>query len=135
MNEKNILDKIKNLLNGNQPEAGEQQVDAVAAERARILDLDALRDGNEAVEKIVDIAKRNGNTAEEIQEYVDAVKGAAQPVDTAKGIEEIKNLVKDQLESGAGKIEAGAGADGSAGSVVDDVNSLVAAMKKVRGEV
>lgn len=100
-----ILTQIKNLLNGGSNEPV-NQADPVIAERERMLALDALNDGSEVVAKMVNIAKQNGNTAEEISEYVNAVK--AQTINSAKdrGIEEIKKLVQDNLSSGASQISA-----------------------------
>lgn len=152
MNEKNtdektLLDKLRSLLGvnntsadaANQPEnAAEKQSDPVAAERQRMLDLDAMRDGSEIVDKIVDIAKRKGNTAEEIREYVDQVKASTKTSSQQeKGIEEIKNLIKDQMASGAANVGV-APADGietnEAKNKAVEVNNLVAAMKNMRGE-
>ena len=136
--EKTLLDKLRDLLGAdNSQQDKKKQPDPVAVERQRMLDLDAMRDGSELVDKIVDIAKKKGNTAEEILEYVDQVKeSAAKDKPQQSGIEEIKNLIKDQLASGADKIglnpadETNKEADKKAA----EVNSLVAAMKNMRGD-
>ena len=134
--EKTLLDKLRNLL-GAANNQQEEKPDPVAAERQRMLDLDAMRDGSEIVDKIVDIAKRKGNTAEEIQEYVDQVKASAEKDSKQRsGIEEIKNLIKDQLASGAGNIDTNPTdktAD-DARKMAAEVNDLVAAMKNLRGD-
>lgn len=49
--------------------------EAVAKERQRTADLDAMLDGNPAVEAIVNTAKKNGGTADDIRDYVEAVQG------------------------------------------------------------
>ena len=99
-----------------------------------MLDLDNLRDGNELINKIVGIAKKNGNTAEEIKEYVDAAKAEAEKPAKDKGLEEIKNLIKDQLTSGSN----GVAPQNSDGVPQDnkalEIDNLVKAMQKVRGE-
>ena len=136
--EKTLLDKLRDLLGAdNSQQNKEKQPDPVAVERQRMLDLDAMRDGSELVDKIVDIAKKKGNTAEEIREYVDQVKeSATKDKPQQSGIEEIKNLIKDQLASGADKVglnpadETNKEADKKA----TEVNSLVAAMKNMRGD-
>lgn len=134
--EKTLLDKLRNLL-GAANNQQEEKPDPVAAERQRMLDLDAMRDGSEIVDKIVDIAKKKGNTAEEIQEYVDQVKASAKKDSQQQsGIEEIKNLIKDQLASGAGNIDTNPTdktAD-DARKMAAEVNDLVAAMKNLRGD-
>ena len=134
--EKTLLDKLRNLL-GAANNQQEEKPDPVAAERQRMLDLDAMRDGSEIVDKIVDIAKRKGNTAEEIQEYVDQVKASAEKDSQQQsGIDEIKNLIKDQLASGAGNIDTNPTdktAD-DARKMTAEVNDLVAAMKNLRGD-
>ena len=136
--EKTLLNKLRDLLGAdNSQQNKKKQPDPVAVERQRMLDLDAMRDGSELVDKIVDIAKKKGNTAEEIRAYVDQVKeSAAKDKPQQSGIEEIKNLIKDQLASGADKIglnpadETNKEADKKAA----EVNSLVAAMKNMRGD-
>ena len=136
--EKTLLDKLRDLLGAdNSQQNKKKQPDPVAVERQRMLDLDAMRDGSELVDKIVDIAKKKGNTAEEIREYVDQVKESATKDNPQQsGIEEIKNLIKDQLASGADKVglnpadETNKEADKKAA----EVNSLVAAMKNMRGD-
>lgn len=134
--EKTLLDKLRNLL-GAANNHQEEKPNPVAAERQRMLDLDAMRDGSEIVDKIVDIAKKKGNTAEEIQEYVDQVKASAKKDSQQQsGIEEIKNLIKDQLASGAGNIDTNPTdktAD-DARKMAAEVNDLVAAMKNLRGD-
>lgn len=134
--EKTLLDKLRNLL-GAANNHQEEKPDPVATERQRMLDLDAMRDGSEIVDKIVDIAKKKGNTAEEIQEYVDQVKASVKKDSQQQsGIEEIKNLIKDQLASGAGNIDTNPTdktAD-DARKMAAEVNDLVAAMKNLRGD-
>lgn len=135
MDSNKILNQIKNLLGGNEPK--NDTVDPVMAERQRMIALDELNDGSEVVAKIVNIAKQNGNTAEEIKEYVDAVK--SQPVNSVKdkGIEEIKKLVQDNLSSGAAQISTNP-ADNTDTAVADqekkkNFDDVLAAMNKVRG--
>lgn len=136
--EKTLLDKLRDLLGvDNRQQDKKPQPDPVAVERKRMLDLDAMRDGSELVDKIVDIAKKKGNTADEIQEYVDQVKASATKDNQQKsGIEEIKNLIKDQLASGAGNVDTNPtdNPNEDARNMAADVNNLVAAMKNVRGE-
>lgn len=131
-----ILKEIKDLLVNKQAKETEVQPDLVALERQRMIDLDALCDGNKTVAKIVDIAKKNGNSAEEIREYVDAVKAEAAKPNKDKGLEEIKNLIKDQMNSGTANVRASVSTkqDSHADSRKMDIENIVAAMKSVRGE-
>lgn len=101
-----ILNQIKNVIEGVINKSDNAQADPVMAERERMLALDALNDGSEVVAKMVNIAKQNGNTAEEISEYVNAVKTQTANSTRNKGIEEIKKLVQDNISSGATQITA-----------------------------
>ena len=98
-----ILKKIKDILGMNESAPKEPQPsveDAVKAERERMNALDAMKNGNPAVDAIVETAKKNGQTAADIQPYVDAMPEA--PKDDAKQmLESIKALVLDNMESGA----------------------------------
>lgn len=128
-----LLQDIKDAVTGKNKNSN-TETDPVAVERQRMLDLDNLRDGNELINKIVEIAKKNGNTAEEIKEYVDAAKAEAEKPAKDKGLEEIKNLIKDQLASGSN----GVAPQNSDGVPQDnkalEIDNLVKAMQKVRGE-
>lgn len=76
--------------------------DAVKAERKRITDLDKIDDSaNEALHKIVNHAKENGQTADEIQFYVDAVKNISTP-----SIDEMKKIINDSETSHVDEIES-----------------------------
>lgn len=127
-----LLNEIKDKLTGSKPE--EPQADPAMVERQRMLDLDGLKNGNPTIDKIVDIAKKNGNTAEEIKEYVDAVNEEKPSKD--KGIEEIKDLIKDQLNSGAQDIPASITdkATDEAADKAKEVADLVSIMNNLRGE-
>ena len=84
------LTAIKNLLMGEnksgQPQEAQQDTSAqnaedvraaaVAQERARMAALDALKNGNPAVDSIIEAAKANGATAESVKPYVDAAANA-----------------------------------------------------------
>mgnify|MGYP004668991195 CR=1 FL=1 len=128
-----LLQDIKDAVTGKNKNSN-TETDPVAVERQRMLDLDNLRDGNELINKIVEIAKKNGNTAEEIKEYVAAAKAEAEKPAKDKGLEEIKNLIKDQLASGSN----GVAPQNSDGVPQDnkalEIDNLVKAMQKVRGE-
>ena len=104
---------------------------AVIAERERVQALDALKDGSQLVDALVDIAKAKGDTAEKMADYIEAVKADSEEPNLSKGIEEIKNLIIDQQNSGA-KDVAPAGEEKK--PEVDAVNELVKAMNNMRGE-
>lgn len=62
----------------------QQVTAAVQAERKRIVDLNALKCKNAAVNKIIDLAITEGKEISEIQPYLDAVKSAEQTKDTKR---------------------------------------------------
>ena len=84
------LAAIKNLLMGENKEVQTQETQqdtsaqnaedvraaAVAQERTRMAALDALKNGNPAVDSIIEAAKANGATAESVKPYVDAAANA-----------------------------------------------------------
>ena len=78
--------------------------EAVAAERQRIITLDAMKNGNPVVDSIIETAKANGATAESVKPYIDAIpqeQPKAQTVDEEKMLAAIKAIVQDNTESGA----------------------------------
>ena len=79
---------------------------AVAQERQRMADLDAMADGNPAVAAIINTAKRNGQTADDVRDYVAAVQG-------------IKSAAQNQLLDMQTESKEG-GTDGIAAGAVDD---------------
>ena len=79
---------------------------AVAQERQRMADLDAMADGNPAVAAIINTAKRNGQTADDVRDYVAAVQG-------------IKSAAQNQLLDMQAESKEG-GTDGIAAGAVDD---------------
>lgn len=80
--------------------------EAVAQERQRMADLDAMADGNPAVAAIISTAKRNGQTADDISDYVAAVQG-------------VKSAVQTQLQDMQAESKEG-GTDGITPGAVDD---------------
>jgi hypothetical protein len=79
---------------------------AVAQERQRMADLDAMADGNPAVAAIINTAKRNGQTADDVRDYVAAVQG-------------IKSAAQNQLLDMQAESKEG-GTDSIAAGAVDD---------------
>ena len=109
---KTILEKIKDLLNGapQEPQQAKPEADAVAQERERVAALDALKTGNVFADSIVETAKKQGQTADEIKPYLDAMPKSDSNADSenAKVLDAIKALVTDQMNSGAGNVQASA---------------------------
>lgn len=79
---------------------------AVAQERQRMADIDAMADGSPAVAAIINTAKRNGQTADDVRDYVAAVQG-------------IKSAAQNQLLDMQAESKEG-GTDGIAAGAVDD---------------
>lgn len=117
MTDNEILQKIKNVLGiGGQdkstpptptpkPDDETQNKEAIVnAERQRVAALDAMKNGNPAVDTIIETAKANGATAENIKSYVDAVakEQPAEPtIDEKKMLAAIGAILKDNAGSGA----------------------------------
>ena len=113
------LAAIKNLLMGENKEAQTQEAQqdtsaqnaedvraaAVAQERTRMAALDALKNGNPAVDSIIEAAKANGATAESVKPYVDAAANAhVAGTDTKheeKMLASIRAILQDSKESNA----------------------------------
>ena len=113
------LAAIKNLLTGENKEVQTQEAQqdtpaqnaedvraaAVAEERARMAALDALKNGNPAVDSIVEAAKANGATAESVKPYIDAAANApVTGVDTKheeKMLASIRAILQDSKASNA----------------------------------
>lgn len=113
------LAAIKNLLMGENKEVQTQETQqdtsaqnaedvraaAVAQERTRMAALDALKNGNPAVDSIIEAAKANGATAESVKPYVDAAANAhVAGTDTKneeKMIASIRAILQDSKASNA----------------------------------
>ena len=113
------LAAIKNLLMGENKETQTQEAQqdtsaqnaeevrtaAIAQERARMAALDALKNGNPAVDGIVTAAKALGATAESVKPYVNAVVNAptvgADTKHEEKMLASIRAILQDSKESNA----------------------------------
>ena len=124
MTDNEILQKIKNVLGLGGTSSASQQTETppmsplipaaknhaedratiLAEERQRIQALDAMKNGNPAVDAVIETAKANGATAENIKPYVDAI-GQEQPTAQTAGEDKmlaaIKAILTDNAESGA----------------------------------
>lgn len=120
MTDNDILQKIKNVLGlcGNQQTAeppmptlvpaaqnhADDKASILTEERQRVAALDAMKNGNPAVDSIIETAKANGATAESVKPYVDAIgqeRTTAQTVNEEKMLEKIRAILMDNAESGA----------------------------------
>lgn len=113
------LAAIKNLLMGENKEVQTQEAQqdtsaqnaedvraaAVAQERTRMAALDALKNGNPAVDSIIEAAKANGATAESVKPYVDAAANAHVAATDTKNEEKmlasIRAILQDSKASNA----------------------------------
>lgn len=109
---------------------------AIAGERARMSALDALDDGSEQVHKIVMHAKEVGQTAEDIQFFVDTAKEAApakEPVNA--GQQFMDGLINDNVNSGVNDVKGGVVTDNGAQdeaerkAFIDKLNAQVGGRK------
>lgn len=119
MTDNEILKKIKDVLGigGNQqtetpptppaPAAqnhAEDKAAILAEERQRIQALEAMKNGNPAVDSIIETAKANGATAESVKPYIDAIpqeQPTTQTVNEEKMLAAIRAILTDNVESGA----------------------------------
>jgi len=126
------IDDIKALLQGKQS-AEEAMQEAVKAERERINALNAMRDGSEVVDKMVEHAIESDNKPEDIQAFIDIVKAQPKPEPQDKGIEEIKAVIEDQKNSGAVEVAPApvAPQQTAEDSAKQDMDAVIAAMQKL----
>lgn len=114
MSNNELLDKIKNLLGvgnegPNEPaiaKAETEQPDPAKVERERLLALDALdKHDNPAVTKLINAAKENGSTAEQVKPFIDAVQeDNEQKTEQMQVLDAIRALIKDEMNSGAAAV-------------------------------
>ena len=95
MDIKEKIERIKNIV-------GLGGADDAATERGRIAELDALKNGSMAVDALVETAKKNGQTAAQIKDFVDAMPQV--DAESFNALEEIKKILQDNSTSGAEKI-------------------------------
>ncbi|MDD3534253.1 MAG: Clp protease ClpP [Candidatus Cloacimonetes bacterium] len=125
-----ILGKIKSILGFGERDNitdGEQD-DVVHLERERITELEGVHTDNEAVRAIINTAKRTGQTLAEIQPFIDAMPAPAP--DSSKALEAIRNLITDEMHSGAEDIKPQPTAQNPQNS--DDVKKRAAIDEVVR---
>lgn len=109
---------------------------AVAAERQRIVDLEALDSGdNAAVKAIINQAKADGKTVAEIQPYIDAVKTVPAAQNAAQRT--VAAMIADNKDSGADGIASGATDDAALEKAADAkaMDNMVEIMNKKFGGV
>ena len=75
----------------------------LAEERQRVANLEAMKNGNPAVDAIIETAKANGATADSVKPYVDAIpqENAPQNTEQKNAFEQFLNMFKDNMGSGA----------------------------------
>lgn len=123
--DKSFMDQLKAFFAARDAEAQKAN-----AEADRIKALDALKGENPVVNALVDKAKEQGVTADQLHPFLDAV--ASLKVED-KGMEELKALITDQLQSGAAQVKAGvedkpndeAIAEADKKAAVDDIVNLI----------
>lgn len=120
MTDNEILQKIKNVLGiGGQaaetpptpkPENDTRSKEIILnEERQRVAALDDMKNGNPAVDAIIETAKSSGATADSVKPYVDAVS-KEQPADLTiseeKMLVAIKAILQDNADSGASGVKS-----------------------------
>lgn len=112
MDNKDLFDKLKNLISATdsakqEPASADADAkDPVIAERERLMALDALDDhSNGVVTKLVNAAKANGSTMEQVKPFIDAIREEnEQKANQEQVIDAIKALISDQVNSGASAV-------------------------------
>lgn len=102
-----LVNKIKNLLGlAEKQETGPMVVpDGAAAERERLLALDALKSDNAVVTAMIEVAIKKGKTVDDVKPYLDAIaEPMKQYTEQAQALAAINALVEDNLSSGANQI-------------------------------
>ena len=104
-------------------------VDAVTAERNRMLALEAADNGNAIIHKMIDFAKKNGQTVDEIKPYLDIIN---EHKDQAPQL--VQNMIADNQESGVDQVTGQPGA-GLSEEEKDRIkaNNMAEMMKKMQG--
>lgn len=87
-------------------EVEKKYIDSIRQQEVgRIKALQALRGNNAVVNAIIDVALEKGHGVNDVKPYVDAV--AAIPTSTANAAEEIKAVIREQMQSGAAAVSGG----------------------------
>lgn len=101
--------------------------EAVAKERQRTADLDAMQDGSPAVAAVIDAAKKNGDTADDVKDYVEAIQGVKNAAQT-----HMQAMQADAAAGGVDAIAAGT-SDMTADSGINFMDLLAQAMGEEKG--
>lgn len=101
--------------------------EAVAKERQRTADLDAMQDGSPAVAAVIDAAKKNGDTADDVKDYVEAIQGVKNAAQT-----HMQAMQADAAAGGVDAIAAGT-SDMTADSGSNFMDLLAQAMGEEKG--
>ncbi|MBO5650755.1 MAG: hypothetical protein J5908_04595 [Selenomonas sp.] len=107
-----FMDKFTNSQPNNTPPAptvpqntasSDSKEAILAEERKRVADLEALKNGNPAVDAIIEPAKANGATVDSIKPYVDAIPQQKNtPDEQPKNMyEQFMAMLQDNSDSGA----------------------------------
>ena len=119
-----IADKL-GISDKPEPAATNQSIeDAVKAERNRIGNLEAMLTGDKVVDGIINTAKANGKTAEEIKPYIDAVAAARKEEPQDNAVTAIKNIIQDNMQSGAEGVTAGAPTPDQKQAAIDEIVNI-----------
>ncbi|MBE6091714.1 MAG: Clp protease ClpP [Selenomonas ruminantium] len=108
-----FMDKFTNSQPNNTPPAptappnntaADSKEAILAEERKRVADLEAMKNGNPAVDAIIETAKANGATADSVKPYVDAIpqqEPATQDTQPKNMYKQFMAMLQDSSDSGA----------------------------------
>ena len=119
-----IADKLGITEKAAEPAATQSVEDAVKAERSRICNLEAMLTGDKVVDGIINTAKENGQTADEIKPYIDAVAEARKEEPKDNAVTAIKNIIEDNMQSGAEGVTAGTPTVDEKQAAIDEIVNI-----------
>lgn len=131
MENEELITKIKNLLGMGEP----KEDPAVVAERKRIEDLEALKteDANPYALAFLDKCKAEGMTAEKAKVFFDALNGVQEKPKENPIFEQIKNLIEDNLDSGANGVKPQPKSNQPVNEKQMEINNIINRINKIRG--
>ena len=80
--------------------------------------------GDKVVDGIINTAKENGQTADEIKPYIDAVAEARKEGPKDNAVTAIKNIIEDNMQSGAEGVTAGTPTVDEKQAAIDEIVNI-----------
>lgn len=123
MDLKEQIERIKNIV-GLGGTSGE-----ILEERERIAELDAMKNGTAAVDALIETAKKNGQTAAQIRDFVDAMPKV--DAESLNMLNEIKKILQDNSASGVNNVLPSPAA-GSSEDKTSQMDAIASVANRIR---